>query len=102
MNFSLFTHHPRSGLRLAIAASLLFAFAGPPTARAVSEPSPLTGEKKSYQYSWQQEIQLGAEADKEITEQMGLYDNPEMQAYVQAIGQRVLQTSTFNDPKTHE
>lgn len=40
-------------------------------AYAASEPSLITGEKKSYGYSWQQELKLGAEADKEITENMG-------------------------------
>lgn len=71
-------------------------------ARAVSEPNALNGQKKSYGYSWQQEIQMGAEADKEITEEMGLYDNPELQRYVDTVGQRVLQTSTFTDPTTPE
>ncbi len=67
---------------------------------AASEPSLINGEKKSYGYSWQQEMQLGAEADKEITTEMGLYDNPALQEYVAAVGQRVLSASQFNDPNT--
>src|SRR5687768_3801504 len=63
---------------LCAAASLTFAVG----AFAASEPSLINGQKKSYGYSWQDEIKLGAEADKEITESMGLYDNPQLQAYV--------------------
>src|SRR5688572_23987714 len=58
---------------------------------AASEPSLIDGKKKSYGYSWQDEMKLGAEADKEIIESMGLYDNPQLQAYVDAVGQRILQ-----------
>lgn len=69
-------------------------------AHAVTEPSALTGQKQNFAYSWQQEVQQGAEADKEITQQMGLYDNPQLQDYVQAVGRRVLAASTFADPST--
>ena len=69
---------------------------------AASEPSALNGEKKSYAYSWQQEVQQGAEADKEITQQMGLYDDPQVQSYVQKVGERVLASSTFAAQSTPE
>jgi predicted Zn-dependent protease len=68
----------------------------------VSEPSAVTGKKQSFGYSWQQEVQLGAEADKEITAEMGLYENPTLQSYVEAVGQRVLQTSDFREATTPE
>ena len=68
----------------------------------VSEPSAVTGEKKSFGYSWQQELQLGAEADKEITAEMGLYENPALQSYVESVGQRVLQSSDFRESNTPE
>lgn len=83
-----------------LCALLPFTFAV--SAQAASEPSAINGQKKSYGYSWQQELKLGAEADKEITQSMGLYDNPQVQAYVERIGQRVLQTSTFNSPNVPE
>lgn len=69
---------------------------------AASEPSLINGQKKSYAYSWQQEMKLGAESDKELTEEMGLYDNPALQEYVAAVGQRVLTGSQFNDPNAPE
>ncbi len=84
-----------------IALAVLCAL-GVPALRAVSERSALTGDKQSYAYSWQQEVQQGAEADKEIMQQMGLYDNPQLQAYVQSVGQRVLSVSAFTDANTPE
>ena len=42
-----------------------------PRAQAAKEPSLITGESKSYGYSWKEEMQLGAESDKELTESMG-------------------------------
>jgi predicted Zn-dependent protease len=68
----------------------------------VSEPSAITGKKKSFGYSWEQEMKLGAEADKEITEEMGLYENPQVQSYVEQLGQRVLQSSDFKESNTPE
>jgi predicted Zn-dependent protease len=85
----------------ALAAISVALFSAPPAA-AVSEPSLITGQKKSFAYSWQQEVQLGAEADKELTESMGTYDDPKLQAYVQAVGERVLQQSHFASPNVPE
>ncbi len=68
----------------------------------VSEPSPVTGERQSYAYSWQQEMQLGADADKQLVEEMGLYDNTELQAYVDRVGRKVLETSDLRGPDTPE
>jgi predicted Zn-dependent protease len=68
----------------------------------VSEPSAVTGQKKSFGYSWQQELQLGAESDKEITAEMGLYENPALQTYVESVGRRVLQSSDFAEAETPE
>lgn len=68
----------------------------------VSEPSAITGKKQSFGYSWEQELQLGAEADKEITQEMGLYENPAIQAYVDSVGQRVLRSSNFSGPNAPE
>lgn len=73
-----------------------------PTARAVSEPSAITGERRSFALSWEDEVKQGAEADKEIVTQMGLYDDPQVQAYVESVGQRVLAASTFNRSDTPE
>lgn len=72
------------------------------TGGCVSEPSAVTGQKQSFGYSWEQEVQLGAEADKEITAEMGLYDHPALQSYVESVGNRVVQASGIGGPNTPE
>jgi predicted Zn-dependent protease len=71
-------------------------------AGCVTEQSAITGQRQSYGYSWEQELQLGAEADKELTREMGLYEHPQLQAYVESVGQRVLQHSDVRGPNAPE
>ena len=68
----------------------------------VSEPSAITGQKQRFGYTWQQEQQLGAEADKDIIQEMGLYENPAIQAYVESVGRRVLERSDLRDSTAPE
>lgn len=65
-----------------------------------TEVSPITGQTRAYGYSWEQEVQIGRETDAQITEQMGIYDDPELQSYVERIGQLVLESSDLRDPDT--
>lgn len=61
----------------------------------------ITGEDQRGAYTWQQERQLGAEADGQIVAQFGLYDeDPALTAYVERVAQEVLQTSAYSDPTT--
>ncbi len=60
----------------------------------------VTGETTRGAYTWQQEVQIGQEADQQIIAQYGLYDDPQLQAYVTRIGQEVLQTSAYSDAST--
>ncbi len=48
--------------------------------------NPATGKSQFVLITEQQEIAMGRQADEEITASMGLYDDPEMQAYVQRLG----------------
>ncbi|WP_440998640.1 M48 family metalloprotease [Fodinibius sp. SL11] len=57
------------------------------------QKSPITGSKRAYGYSWQQELQIGQEADQQIQQQYGVYDDKEVQQYVERIGQEVLEVS---------
>jgi len=59
----------------------------------VREINPVTGRRQFYAYSWEQEQQIGEQANVQITEQLGLYDNDELQNYVDRIGQQVLASS---------
>lgn len=48
-----------------------------------------TGEKHLNLVSESQEISMGKEYDKELQGSLGLYDNPELQKYVQDLGTRL-------------
>lgn len=60
----------------------------------------VTGEEQRGAYTWAQEVQLGTEADQQIQAQFGLYDDPQLTAYVERIAEEVLETSAYTDPNT--
>ncbi|GAB5408201.1 MAG: M48 family metallopeptidase [Balneolaceae bacterium] len=62
--------------------------------------SPVSGNKRVYGYSWEKELQIGQEADSEIIAQYGLYDDAELAAYVDRLGQELLSVSHFNREDT--
>jgi predicted Zn-dependent protease len=51
--------------------------------------NPATGKHQLALISEQQEIAMGKEADGQVQQQLGLYNDPELQAYVNRIGQRL-------------
>lgn len=57
------------------------------------QKSPITGQKRAYGYSWEQELKLGKEADQQIQQQYGVYDDNEALQYVEQVGQKVLEVS---------
>ena len=66
------------------------------------QESPVTGRKRAYGYTWEQEKQLGKESDQQIISQYGVYDNPELQAYVERVGEEVLAKSDLRRPDAKE
>lgn len=60
----------------------------------------VTGEQQRTAYSWAEQVQLGQEADQQIIAQYGLYDDNALSAYVERLGQDVLETSAHGDPST--
>jgi predicted Zn-dependent protease len=62
--------------------------------------SAITGDKRAYGYSWEQEKQIGQEADLQIQQQFGLYDNNAFQQYVDKIGQEMLSVTHFHRDDT--
>jgi predicted Zn-dependent protease len=62
----------------------------------------VTGERRFYAYSWEQEQQLGREADKQMLQQFGEYEDPALLDYVNTIGQRVLEESDLRKPGSPE
>jgi predicted Zn-dependent protease len=81
------------------APSLLLALAFLFTPACVTERNPVTGKRQMLGFSWSQEQQIGKDADAEIVQQYGLYDDPELQAYVTRVGQKVLAESELRDPQ---
>jgi len=64
----------------------------------LTEKNPISGKRQMVGFSWSQEQQIGKEADAEIMQQYGLYDDPELQAYVTQVGQKVLAETELRDP----
>jgi predicted Zn-dependent protease len=51
--------------------------------------NPVTGQRQFSLFSESQEIQLGRDADRDITASLGVYDDPGLQSYLQELGQRM-------------
>ncbi|PAU94784.1 peptidase M48 [Aliifodinibius salipaludis] len=64
------------------------------------QESAISGDRRAYGYSWDQEKQIGKDADKQIQQQYGIYDNEDLQAYVDNIGQEMLTISHFQREDT--
>ncbi|MCA1650765.1 MAG: M48 family metalloprotease [Acidobacteria bacterium] len=60
---------------------------------AACATNPATGKKEFSLMSEAQEIQLGQQMDGEVRREMGLYDDPELQRYVESIGMRLARNS---------
>ena len=63
--------------------------------------NPATGKRQLMLVSSGQELAMGAQSDKAIVAQMGLYDDPEVQAYVDRLGQRLAAVSEMPDLDWH-
>ena len=55
--------------------------------------NPATGKKEFSLMSEAQEIELGKQLDGEVRRQMGVYENAELQRYVESVGLRLARTS---------
>ncbi len=82
----------------ALVALLVWFLVGWLAACTVSR-NPVSGRKRLFAYTWKQEIALGQQADREIVAQYGIYDDPELAAYVQEVGTRVLEQSHLRRPE---
>jgi len=71
-------------------------------AGCVIQRNPVTGKKRAYGYSWSQEKEIGKNTDKQIQKEYGVYNDPELQKYVNRIGQKVLSKSHLRRPDTPE
>ncbi len=64
------------------------------------QTSPVSGNKRAYGYSWQDELKIGKDADSEIIAQYGLYDDEELATYVSNLGNQLLEVSHFSREDT--
>lgn len=64
--------------------------------------SPVTGDRRAYGFSWAKAKQIGAQADKQIQAQFGVYDNQALQQYVENVAEKVLAVSDLRDEGTPE
>ena len=55
--------------------------------------NPISGNTRALGWSWEEEVRIGKEADEDIQEQFGRYDDEEVEAYVERVGESVLQHS---------
>jgi predicted Zn-dependent protease len=70
----------------------VLALASAASACAVST-SPVTGRQRAYAYSWEQEVRIGREVDRQIVAQFGTYPDEALEVYVRGVGQAVLAAS---------
>lgn len=63
------------------------------TALTACATNPATGKKEVSLMSEAQEIQLGQQMDAEVRREMGVYDDPALQRYVEAIGMKLAKAS---------
>lgn len=59
--------------------------------------NPVTGSHEIVLMSVEGEKQLGEENARQVAEQMGIFDNPELVSYIQSIGQRQAEKSPYQD-----
>jgi len=83
-----------SALSLLLSALLIYS--------CVADLVPATGERRYLGYTWQQEVEIGKQASKEITALFGRYRDPKVERYVMDVGNRVLATSHLRRPGVDE
>ncbi len=82
----------RSSLRLLVPVVLLVVSVS--TTGCVSTGvNPVSGNTRAYGYSWEEEVRLGEQADQQIRQQFGVYEDEELQQYLDRVAQEVLTVS---------
>ena len=87
-------------LRLILPLLLLVAATG--SGCVSTGTNPISGNTRAYGYSWEQEVKMGTEADQQIQQQYGVYEDEDLQQYVDRVAQDVLAESHMRRPSTPE
>jgi len=82
-------------------SSSVFVLAALALAGMACATNPVTGGKEFSLMSEAQEIQLGQQSDPEVRKEMGVYDDPALQQYVQDVGMRLARVSQRPDLPWH-
>lgn len=72
------------------------------TTSCVVQQNPVSGNKRAFAYSWDQEVEIGTEVDKEISAQYGLYEDAGLENYVTNLGEALLVESHMRREDTPE
>ena len=86
--------HVKHSLRRLLILALVVLVSG----CVATEVNPVSGNKRAVGYTWEQELELGKQADQQTIAQYGLYDNQELANYVTRIGEEVLAESDLRKP----
>ena len=77
-------------------SALLFASA------CAVQKNPVSGNKRLMAYTWEEEVEIGQNVDKEIVAQYGIYDEPVISNYVDSLSKAVLANSHMRRESTDE
>lgn len=64
--------------------------------------NPVSGNTRAVGYSWEEEVRLGKQADQQIQQQYGVYEDEELQRYVDRVAREVLSVSHMRRDDTPE
>lgn len=81
---------------------LLLAVAATGTGCVSTGVNPVSGNTRAYGYTWDEEVKLGREADEQIQSQYGVYDDEQLQQYVDEVAEEVLAVSHMRRSSTPE
>lgn len=81
-------HPPRGWRRAGVSVLVLILVLG--VAGCTTGVNPVSGNRRAYGYSWEEEKQLGQQADEQIQQQYGVYEDEQVQAYIDSLGQVIL------------
>lgn len=57
------------------------------------QKSPVSGNKRAYAYTWEEEVQIGQDVDNQIIAQYGLYQDETLSEYVKNLSEEILANS---------
>jgi predicted Zn-dependent protease len=92
--------HPLQSARVLILGLILSGLVLPLTGCGAPVTNLVTGERQRGAYTWQQEVQIGTEANQQVIALYGLYDDAALSQYVDRLGQEVLSESAWGNPET--